>query len=483
LTKETESYFSILKDYFGPLVRYSSKKGYSGLLESVDAVAQIYTPQMVTPIMTSLSEELSKLNWKAQTEELDKIGGVRSSYLGNAYMYLNEDNKTFDFLKKTALYSDTTIISDPLISELLTWQQRKTGEVKSFQIIAQYALQLLAIEELFDSDINPPICYLAPSSVLTLKERNMEEATQNIIEEHIVPFYGSALFGRDFASSDELFEFLGKFKSFNEFLITVQSSEIPLINPDGTLVNENKCRSIKEYYEDKYCRDLSLPDALFAIIRGRFSMAAYDLIVNSRFTSNFATDFKGVWNSLLWLLEKDNEFLSKTVGKVPFSKDMMILNTFREEPLKWLGDVPLDKIKKLRERGELQEIRDILGKNVREIENVNDEEFHEVGKQVTYSLNEAFKRHSSKTKDLDDKYKTMYRIDAPSLVVTGILALTSAVYPPLAYIAGVTGAVTGGTTALDIVKKYFEKREELKALQRKPVAMLFDVYKKSLGSG
>lgn len=469
-----ERYFTIIKDYFGDFAQFCKRKNVLTLQESVNACGELYPLRMIEPIMTSLYEELSSLDWETQANQIKKLGGVCSSYLGNAYIYLNEKNKTFDVLKKTALYSDTTLVNDPLLSELCTWKQRETGADRSFQILAQYALQLLSIEELFSNDINPPICYLAPSSVLILKQQNALETTQNFIEESVITFYASALFKRDFVSSNELFEFLSKFGNFRDFLAAIQKSEISLINPDGMLVDEAKCQSIKQYYEDKYCLELSMQDALFAIIRGRFGMGAYDLMVNGRFTPNFVTDFKGVWNNLLLLL-KDKRLEVAAMRKGAVTKDMVMLNALQGEQFRWLGDVPLNKIRELRQRGELQEMRDLLGQNINDIQNANDADFGEVATQVEYSLREGFKRHNEEVSTLDKKYRSSYNIDLPSLIVSGALGVASTVYPPLVYVAG----ITGGTTILDIVRKYREKKQELEELKKKPVAMLFDAYEKT----
>lgn len=466
-----------MKDYFSDFISFSKKKNILTLQESINAVAELYTPQMIEPIMDSLYDELSTLDWETQANRVKSLGGIRSSYLGNAYLYLNENSKTFDVLKKTALYSDTTLVNEPLLSELHSWKQRGTGADRSFQLLAKYGLQMMAIKELFTTDINPPICYLVPSSVLTLKQQNALETTKTFIEETVVPFYASMLFKKELTSSDELFNFLGKFDSFKEFMTIVQKSEIPIINPDGSLVDEAKCQSIKQYYEDKYNKEVSLQNALFLIIRGRFGMGVYDLMVNGKFTSNFFTDFRGVWNNFLLLL-KDKRFADFTVGKDTVSKDMMLLNALQGERFRWIGDVPLDKIKELRQRGELQEMRDLLNRNVTDIQNASDDEFGEVAIQVEYSLREGFKKHNVEISSLDKKYRSAYKIDVPSLIVSGALGLAASIYPPLAYVAG----VTGGTTVIDIIKKYSEKKQELETLMKKPVAMLFDTYEKSKGA-
>jgi len=427
-------------------------------------------------VMESLNQELVNLNWTAQENALARLGGLKTAYMGHAYVYKREPTMTLDFLKKIGLYSDTIIIRDPTLSELLTWKKRRAGEVQSFHLVAQWALRLLAIEELFSSELDPPICILAPNHVLSLERENGVEATDRFIHENIVPLFASHLFGVDIASDEKLRDFLSRVKSFNEFTSLVQKPEM-LVNPDGELACETDFQSMREYYRAKYNRDFTLSDSLWLFIRGRLTMMVYDQIANGKIASNFVTDFKGVWNAYLWLIKNDNELTFEHLARKPISKDMLIINALQQEELKWIGNVPLNKIRELRERGELQEIRNILGQNVKAIQNVSDEEFVEVGRQIKYNLKEIFKKHDSEVKDLNEKYRRKYKIDVGTILVSGSISIVSALFPPLTMAASVASGIIGGGSVIQAVKDYISKREQLEALQKKPVAMLFDAHK------
>lgn len=475
MSKVSERYFSIIKDYFSDLLDWASRKGYYGP-ESLQATAELYSPRLMKTVMESLYHELVSLDWIAQENTIATLGGLRTAYLGHAYMYKRSSTETFDFLKKTSLYSDTTIINDPILSELLTWRKRGTGEVISFHLVAQWAIHLLSIEDLFSSELSPPICILAPCSVLSLEARNLLDVAERFIHENVVPSYASDLFGKDLASSKKLRRFLSKIKNFNEFTALMQKPEM-LTTPDGELVGERDFLSVKKYYDDKYNTNISLPTSLWLLLRGRYTMAIYDLILNGKFASNFITDFKGVWDGLLWLIENNNELVFEHLERKPISKDMLIMNALQQEELKWIGNVPLNRIKELRERGELQEIRNIIGQNIKDIANASDEEFVEVGRQVKHNLEETFKRHASEVKDLDEKYRRKYKIDVASVVVSGSLGIVSALFPPFALATGVVSSIVGGESVIQTAKDYLTKREHLQALRKKPVAMLFDAHK------
>jgi hypothetical protein len=115
-----------------------------------------------------------------------------------------------------------------------------------------------------------------------------------------------------------------------------------------------------------------------------------------------------------------------------------------------------------------------LGKDIQEIENASDDDFVEVGRQVKYNIEQALKKHDSEIKDIDEKYGHRFRFGKASLVETGALAFVSAVYPPIALATGVASAATGGRSILKTMSDYVEKRVELEALRKRPVALLFD---------
>jgi hypothetical protein len=297
------------------------------------------------------------------------------------------------------------------------------------------------------------------------------------MNDKIVPLYASELFGRKFDSAEELINYLERFNTFKEFYSALDQSTFPFQNPDGVTVDEEKFLSVKNYYEEKYARSFSFSESLFLLIRGRYSWVPYDLISTSNLTSNYVTDFRGLWNNYLNFLKKDNELLSEYLSKKAVSKNTLIMQALQQQEFNWLGDIPLDKIKTLRERGELGEMREILGKNFEEIKNVKDADFVDLVSQINYSLNECFKKHSCEVKHLDKIYRMKYTINISTLVVSGSLAIAAALYPPIASIASLTSKIGGSYSVVNLIRDFFDKKDKYKSLQQKPIAMLFDVKK------
>jgi hypothetical protein len=470
LTKVSEKYFSILEDYFKPLKEYTEKKG----LPVSQCICDVYSALAITGILFTLSEELKRLDWSYQKNKIVNMHGVKTSYLGGAYLYHSYPESTVNFLKKTALYSDTLVINDPILSELLAWEKRKTGELSTFNLVAQYAVRLLTMEKMFCSDIDPPICFLAPCSVLCLGNQ-VYGPTDEFIHEAIIPKYAGSIFDRNFISSQEVVEYLEKFGSFEEFSSTVKKSNVPFVNPDGSPVTKTDFLKVYDYYDDKYEDHFDLATALFLLLRGRFSAPAYDLSVSGSYASCFATDFKGVWRNFVWLLNHDNGEIAKQSRKKPLSRDTLVLQTLQNPNLSWLGNVPIEKIIEMRERGELQDMRDFLSRSVEEIQSVSDEEFLEVASEAEYKMQQTFLKHSHDVKSLSDTFKRKYKIQIVSIIVTGSLGIVSAMYPPIAQTVGILSSTAVESVSIGkLISQYLDEREALRTLKRKPVGILFE---------
>lgn len=176
----------------------------------------------------------------------------------------------------------------------------------------------------------------------------------------------------------------------------------------------------------------------------------------------------------------NNKILENTNSKL-FSKDNLVINALQQKDLKWLGNVPLNKIYALRANGELGDLRDLLSTNIQSIQNVSDEDFLEVGQTVKYNIEQAMKRHSKKVGTLNEKFNKLYKLGAigtASSIVSGTIGLMFSAYPPLAYALGALGVI-GCTSVFSNVKEYLSLRDLRKELKTKPVAFLFDAKPKA----
>lgn len=472
MTKTVEQYFSILYGYFEEAYeialknRFVKEKYWNKMLE-------LYEPSLVITLMDSLYDDLRKIDWEAQEQHIRNTGGLKVSYSGSVYGYLQDVPQTAQFLKKASLYADTIILNDNILSELWTWQKKgKTGWEISFPLVLSWAIDFLYLKGLFVSNMKIPVCSLAPPFAWSPEKEGFFKTADDIVHQNEV-LLGSRVFGRKFSSYEELTTFLKKIASPEAFFSLAKDLSL-LYDPNGAGISMTDFEGHKSYFETKYGRPFDDDEIYGSLLRGVYSTAIYDLVYHGRFKSVIGTDFKGNWKSLIWLMQNSGMSLSTVVKAKVATRDSALLHALQEENVRWLGNVPLDRIEELRERGELQDLRDLLGRNVKTIEEASDEEFFEVGQQVKYNIEQAVKKHSSEVQDLNKEYRKKYKLNVPSLIVTGALAITASVAPPIAIVASVLGSTLGGTTVKEIIKDYQEKRNKIKELQKKPVAMLFD---------
>jgi hypothetical protein len=73
----------------------------------------------------------------------------------------------------------------------------------------------------------------------------------------------------------------------------------------------------------------------------------------SRVSTTYITEKTRRWNNYLWLTRKDNELffnhLAERGHKPQLNLNTLVLNALQKDDMKWLGNVPLDKINSLRE--------------------------------------------------------------------------------------------------------------------------------------
>ncbi len=428
---------------------------------------KIYDSVTAQSMMNSLKIDLEKLDWSSQENVISNINGLKTAYIGSGYSYLGSPWTLFSFLKKTCLYSDTVIISDDTTNTLMSGPEGQNVPLCMFSGIVNNAINLLAIENLFTSDTTPPICVLAPPLAWLSKKQEFNAQLSNLQTSELLTF-SSELFARQFDTIQQLKTFLSTIPNFNHFSKLLAKPEL-LIRPTGERSCKYDFARIKENLKLSMGKEYTEPAFYYHVLYIHKLSISGDLLTYGKYRPVFATDFQGIWQRLMLTIKRDNENINE-IEKCKFVKEQLIIGSLQQEELKWLGNVPINKLKELRERGELEDLRALIGNNIGNIEKVSDEDFFEVGKQVRYNIDTALRKHSAEIQDLNEKYRKKYNLNVGSAIVTGTLGFLAAVYPPLA----VASAIVGGGSIVKTYEDYIQKRESLEELKRKSVAMLFD---------
>jgi hypothetical protein len=474
VNKLTNNYFSILRDYFGKAYKLASKKKFD-FNSTTKILSDLYDPVVVKPMLMTLGEELKGLNWSAQEVENENMTGLKASYLGSQFSFTQHVSSTSDFLRKTALYAETVILPDNVLGHLKYSKYVGDPPLDLFFVIGHSAIELLALEHLFTSDTDHPICSLAAPLDLYDKSKSRDKMLNEYKKETHLS-YVSDLFGRDFPTYDDFLKYLSSKKTLEKMYSSVKKPE-RLLNPGGDPLTLRQIKNIKIDFETIHGK-IAPPEFVFNFaVTDQCNYVIDELHKKGKHRSALATDMNGFWSTLTWLINNDNKMIFEKTNTSRLSKDELIINALQQDDLNWLGAVPINKLLALRANGELDDLRELFSENVEAIMNASDDEFFEVGQTVKYNIEQAMKQHSKEVRTLDEKYKQLYKIGSiglASMVVTGTMAFISSVYQPLSYASSISSSVVGGLSGFQTAKEYLSLRNQQKELKAKPVAILFN---------
>jgi hypothetical protein len=463
-----EKYFGILEDYFG-LHHDTMKKKRQGIYEALNNSLTAYDPSLADSVVSTLYEELRRLDWDGVANSIKQQNGVK------AQLEAAQESLERNPLQRLALYADTTLISGRLDNP-----KRMIGHPLGDLAYALYcSLSELEVKDLFLADVEPPICAIVRSTAFTStgdqvwKELNTNDTVTMCSE----------MFGRNFSSNQEVENFFRKYKTPDDLSkATKKAGPFLGSHESGSEMHDRLRQMIEASMRAHYMgfpqkfsglNDPNLlADTMLSNIHGSFGIANAQLLTCGSYGAQPSADEIQQWRWLAWKLEHDNEFLAEKFGVEHVSRNSLVINALQLDGFRWLGNVPVEAIVRLRQEGELQDLRDVLSREIKGIETARDEDFVEVTRQVSYNLNQEFKRHRGQVRQLDQRFRRRYNFDVASAIVSGTIGVMCAMFPPLALVAG----VVGGGSLINTISDVLEERSTRAELRKKPVALLFEAY-------
>lgn len=434
--------------------------------------ARVYSKSMVEVESDQLREELSGF-WAGQIERLEReirgIRGVKAFYEGGTM-----PTKGLDFAKRVALYVDTTIIADPVGSLLLL--EPILNPITLIHSLVTCSLDILELNDLILHYSELPPLTIVPDHSFCPDKEIKPVAEQ--VDKYTISFCSEAL-GREFKSIQDLKDFVASCGSLEELLKHLTRREL-LSDPDReldpyTCLRTYMVESFRVKARGSY-RGLQDPelltDAFLEFVGGGLSRVNI-VLLRSRsdiMKAEPITDFKDFWSFLNWVFRRDSaEWARKLEAKpgsygIPERKlnaNALVLNALMRDDFKWLGNAPVKDIARLREKGELKEIRDMFSDGIRDMGSTEPEELNHVVEQVKDNWNRAVDKHKKEVRKL--------RVEAglsASAVIAGTLGATVPIFSPFA-IAG-TG-IGAAKLAWDITR--------LQEQRKRPVGILLKASK------
>lgn len=478
-----KKYFELLEDYIGGHFKFMEENNltFYEFINKVDGEFPITLSEMKRTL-DPFNEELNKLwhnNQVTITKEIQKLGGLKTFnfFIPDSEFknFTLSDTPAVEFIKRIGLYSDTIFLDDPM------W--RVTSKIQEYEYryrflkFYYYGLNLLSLKKIIFSDTPQPICLIVPSDFIDTESRARFEDTMSIQRLEI----SSSIFGKKFSSEDEIWDFLRENIKRKEDLIKIiknrDTKHEYFIHSIPKLVDMKTMG--EDYIRHHAGLTFSMPsgdvtaDVFLRTLNGYLSFS------NQVYYKSFLYDAYPIFTEReIW--EESNKFLisdyknSYNYLGSKVKKHHVGVNVLTQEDFKWLGNISIDKLIKIRKRGELIEFRNLLSKSLNEYHIADIDNIDNVKKDVKYQLEQEFSKHRIHLNEIKKRYKYTYK-DFTGILVSGTFTIVGAYNLPL----GVIGAILGGRSVKDIYGKYLHKKSEISALKRKPINILFDAHNRS----
>jgi len=456
IEKIQSKYFELVDDYFGSLYRRCSDKNvhdaavhYSNMPLSGNIIYDML-PELKDAIMA-----LWTTNRKELYDSISKIPGLKVCYSGDI-----SPSESFQFISRTGMYVDTTLIPDPLVKLLNTPSNLFEPRYQIYYTV-KHVFNVLDAQEFFFSDTEMPISIIYPLAFYF--NENRRDVCSNEADEDFKKYFS------------ELFESEAEEKLLSDILSKntkkiADSIKNPSILPpqffdpqDVTKGLENGNEVMSSIGIAKVVKKSGLALKLYVI--GRL-MGLSDCFLDCvSFDSKPVFDSVNSWSMFKWKLASNNYQITK---KLELDPSTAIINSLQLDNFRWLGNIPPEKLVTLRNNNELSEIRELLAHEISEIHNCNRADLELVANRVKYNLKSAFEKHKEEIKTLEEDLKTRYQIDGTLLVTGAICAVASLFWSPAALIS-----IIGGGGILGFYDAIAGKKEKIEEITNKPIGILF----------
>lgn len=380
-------------------------------------------------------------------------------------------------ITKLALYADTIVVRDTALAQqarIIGASNAAPGPGAAASTLLWY-LSLLELEPLFTADIHPPMAVLLPPG-----------GTYDQVLEQVAPLISSdadrylcELFGVE-PSEEALRTLFPRFETVQDLLAALaRPALLPCdVHPPPqepidrlwrmatkhTAAPESRAAFLTEWRWAGAAKDVLAIGLLKSLRDIYFSLACSCAIDATPLIP------QRCWIPFGWKLTKDAEALRELcepLDEVPSA----LTTTCVWDDVGWLGSVPPEVLVKLRQRGELEDMRQVFRAAERTLAAAPARDFASVAKDVWYRLDTALKRHRAQLSDIEADYATAFRLKVGGLVAAGALAWATTAIPLLAAPA----AAVGVPTLYSTIQSYLQKRQRVAELRQRPIGILWEI--------
>ncbi|MFS1429726.1 hypothetical protein LMH73_022045 [Vibrio splendidus] len=464
--------FQFIENNFGDFYKIMLQKG---LTPNDAATALTQNKKSINELAENLEEFLGIIEefWEsvgevAQIHLEDMHGNIKGIFGGDLFPSHNEN-----IASKCGIYTDTIVLPDPFLRSKHIFSHYPKDS-KAFYFI-KHAMNILQYKDLACADVDIPIVAILPDQA-ALQEDERDFYVSLGKDDSLV--HAGKLFGRDFASFEELMEFAQELDTIERAVAEIRDENRVLFDLDWD--GDVSSQLNKALQNEHYKHFVDSPGVLLASqALGRMTVSNELLIKSRRLNGTPLIDAPTSWKYLAWKMEYDSERTESQIG----AQDLHVVRGLQElavNEMEWLGNIPPDALIDIRKQGAMDEIRSMLGNGINDIVDANPVNFQRSRDQIFENINDAFTQHRKNIDVLKAKNWKFAGKDMGSWMVMGSLGVAAAVtgMPVWGLAAIAADQLLDAPKLKDIPKSIRQLADESNKVKKSPVGMLFSVSKK-----
>jgi hypothetical protein len=179
------------------------------------------------------------------------------------------------------------------------------------------------------------------------------------------------------------------------------------------------------------------------------------------------------WDIYRWLLPRRAGVTARYCG---IEQEDVVSAAFQTTELRWLSNVSVEDLVRMREHGVMEDLRRVFRVNWRTLKKASLDDFPRVTFEVRQNVDRALAEYSLQAEREREAVRRRLRLGVINFALTGSLTLASVAFPTIMPLALVSAGVSlgfGGKSIRDIVNDRLSGKREIKELAGRPVGLLY----------
>jgi|GEM_PF-997389 len=453
ISKIYSDYFDLIDSYFGSIKKYLSpgKYGHEQLGREISSYP--FVSDLVLDAVDDIGEDIHQF-W-GKVHDVIRTYLIQQESLKCLYSGDLSPVDIENFVKRSGLYVDTVIIPDPLLN-IATFMKPAFADKKLYlDKLIRHVFNIVRLRDLILASANEKIVLLYPTNLQTLDEKTEAKILTDAESEYLK--YVNELIGHKFTTKFEVIEHFKTYDTVADLFKTIRN-----VNVLPTAINTPHAFEVKMRGMFDISRKFSVPkhknvtEAFATYALGQFARVQEHKLYCNLLVAEPIYDYELPWS-----------FLNYDLGGQDI--DPAIVNALQTSGFNWIGNVPLEALKILREEGQMDYMRAILRKGITSMQSRTDKDMTKTIAQLQENIREAFNQQKSETASLKKHVGNILKKDIPIEVGAFLVGF-------IPYIGNYLTLPAVAKSLYDKVQTIQATRKKLQASEKGAISLLLKSY-------